>query len=140
MNNAHKPGQTNAEFQANLLDIHNQRLDRMNANDVDFVSVPLLYALLRLQSLLQMVLSCASPCIQNLTDAQNASITATQLNNQLAQTISNNTARFGAFAALSMHDPVTAAAELNRTVKELGFLGALVNDYQLAGPDDNREA
>ena len=58
-------------------------------------------------------------------------------NNELASQISNNTLRFGAFAALSMHDPLVAAQELNRAVKELGFLGALVNDYQQAGTADN---
>lgn len=34
-----------------------------------------------------------------------------------------------------MHDPAEAAAELRRCVTELGFLGALVNDTQRAGPD-----
>lgn len=50
--------------------------------------------------------------------------------------IANNTMRFGAFAALSMHNASEAAAELNRTVTELGFLGALVNDYQQSGADN----
>lgn len=34
-----------------------------------------------------------------------------------------------------MHDPEEAATELRRCVKELGFLGALVNDTQRAGSD-----
>lgn len=85
-----------------------------------------------------MVLSCASPCIQGLADPANASAMAISVNNQLAAQISNNTMRFGAFAALSMHDPAVAAQELRRTVKELGFLGALVNDYQQAGTAENR--
>ncbi|KAI0035762.1 amidohydrolase 2 [Vararia minispora EC-137] len=84
-----------------------------------------------------MVLSCASPCVQGLTDPDNATATATAINDELANLISNNTLRFGAFAALAMQDPVAAAAELNRTVTELGFLGALVNDYQEIGPSDN---
>ena len=58
-------------------------------------------------------------------------------NNRLAAAIANNTMRFGAFATMSMHDPVAAAAELERAVKELGFLGALLNDYQQSGPVDN---
>ncbi|KAF7306087.1 Serine/threonine-protein phosphatase [Mycena chlorophos] len=62
---------------------------------------------------------------------------ATKFNDELAATISNNTLRFGAFAALSMHDPSQAAAELRRTVQELGFLGALLNDYQVSGPDND---
>ena len=41
-----------------------------------------------------------------------------------------NPTRFRAFASLSMHDPQQAADELTRCVKELGFVGALVNDNQ----------
>ena len=43
--------------------------------------------------------------------------------------------RFVAFAALSMHDPKTAAEELKRAIQELGFKGALINDFQSAGED-----
>ena len=85
-----------------------------------------------------MVLSCTSPCIQSIIDPAEAAATAISVNNELASQISNNTMRFGAFAALAMHDPAVAAQELNRTVKELGFLGALVNDYQQSGAGDNR--
>jgi 2,3-dihydroxybenzoate decarboxylase len=45
--------------------------------------------------------------------------------------------RFAAFAALSMHDPNQAADELRRAVKELGLLGAMLNDFQSAGEDGN---
>jgi predicted TIM-barrel fold metal-dependent hydrolase len=41
-------------------------------------------------------------------------------------------ARFAAFAALSMHNPVEAAEELKRAVKELGLVGAILNDFQKA--------
>ncbi|GJJ15367.1 hypothetical protein Clacol_009643 [Clathrus columnatus] len=112
--------QTIDEFLANLLDIHNQRLAHMDATGIDF-----------------MVLSCATPCIQGLSDPVMAEQMATQVNNQLAQDISNNTLRFGAFAALSMHNATQAALELKRTVKELGFLGALLNDFQQAGADNS---
>ncbi|KAK7039157.1 hypothetical protein VNI00_010061 [Paramarasmius palmivorus] len=113
-------GQTSAELSANLLDIHNQRLTQMNDNGIDF-----------------MVLSCANPCIQGISDPDEAAAMAIHVNNVLASSISNNTLRFGAFAALSMHNASIAAQELNRTVKELGFLGALVNDYQQSGSDNN---
>lgn len=83
-----------------------------------------------------MVLSCASPCIQGISDPQTAEAMATSINDVLAATISNNTMRFGAFAALSMHNATQAAQELNRTVTELGFLGALLNDYQQSGSDN----
>lgn len=41
---------------------------------------------------------------------------------------------YTAFAALSMHNPQQAADELERCVKEFGFLGSLVNDNQRSGP------
>ncbi|KAJ3570185.1 hypothetical protein NP233_g4578 [Leucocoprinus birnbaumii] len=112
-------GGTNAELKANLLDIHNQRLRFMNENHVDY-----------------MVLSLASPGIQGISDPAAAESMAVMTNNILAQSISNNTLRFGAFAALSMHNATNAALELKRTVQELGFLGGLVNDYQQSGADN----
>ncbi|KAF9476899.1 hypothetical protein BDN70DRAFT_922969 [Pholiota conissans] len=111
-------GGTNAELRANLLDIHNQRLQAMNENNIDF-----------------MVLSCASPCIQGIADPEEAAQMAVTVNNRLAASISNNTQRFGAFASLAMQNVTVAVAELKRTVKELGFLGVLLNDYQQSGPD-----
>ncbi|KAF8519704.1 amidohydrolase 2 [Gautieria morchelliformis] len=107
------------QLKANLLDIHNQRLAEMDASGVDF-----------------MVLSCASPCVQGISDPIAAAELATSINDQLAASISNNTMRFGAFATLAMHNASVAAQELNRTVTELGFLGALLNDYQQSGPDN----
>ncbi|KIK65009.1 hypothetical protein GYMLUDRAFT_240343 [Collybiopsis luxurians FD-317 M1] len=118
-------GQTNAELNANLLDIYNQRLAQMDATGVDF-----------------MVLSCTVPCIQGISDPSTAEEMAINVNNQLAAQISqssgqNSTGRFGAFATLSMHNASAAAAELRRTVEDLGFLGALVNDYQQSGANND---
>jgi 2,3-dihydroxybenzoate decarboxylase len=70
-----------------------------------------------------MVISCAQPCIQGLSDSDAAADMAVTVNNRLASTIANNTERFGGFAALSMHNATEAALELQRAVKELGFLG-----------------
>ena len=61
---------------------------------------------------------------------------AIETNNELARQISNNTLRFGAFAALSMHNATVASQELRRAVTELGFLGGLVNDYQQSGSNN----
>lgn len=72
-----------------------------------------------------MVLSCANPCVQGVSDPVAAAALAVNVNNQLAATISNNTERFGGFASLSMHNATEAAQELRRTVKELGFLGMM---------------
>jgi 2,3-dihydroxybenzoate decarboxylase len=72
-----------------------------------------------------MVLSCGSPCIQGISDPRVAATLARKVNDQMAATISNNTARFGGFAALSMHDAAEAAQELRRAVTKLGFLGSI---------------
>ena len=34
-----------------------------------------------------------------------------------------------------MHDPRQAAQELRRSIVELGLKGAIINDFQSAGPD-----
>ncbi|KAF5332925.1 hypothetical protein D9758_015953 [Tetrapyrgos nigripes] len=112
-------GETRAQLQANLIDVHNQRLQQMDENGIDF-----------------MVLSCTSSCIQGISDPQAAAAMAINVNNQMASQIANNTMRFGGFASLSMHNATEAALELNRTVREFGFLGALINDYQQSGPDN----
>jgi len=114
----------------------------MNSTGVDFVRFLFSMAdrrlnLADLNIQQQMVLSCATPCIQGISDPQMAQAMTTLVNDRLAAAISNNTVRFGAFATMSMHDPTVAAAELERTVKNFGFLGALLNDYQQSGPDDN---
>ena len=85
-----------------------------------------------------MVLSCASPCLQGISDPVEAATLMTSANDDLAALISNNTMRFGAFAALAMHNATAAALELRRTVAEYGFLGALVNDYQQSGADNGK--
>lgn len=64
---------------------------------------------------------------------------ARRVNDELADTISNNTLRFGGFAALAMQNATEAAQELKRAVQELGFFGALVNDYQETNADGNSE-
>lgn len=50
-------------------------------------------------------------------------------NDETATAISRFPARFRAFAYLPMADPLAAAAELERTVTQLGFVGALVDSH-----------
>jgi len=47
-------------------------------------------------------------------------------NDRLAEAVRANPQRFGGFATLPWQDPDAAAAELERTVKELGFKGTLL--------------
>lgn len=49
-----------------------------------------------------------------------------QANNRLAESVRANPTRFGAFACLPWGHPEAAAEELERTVKELGFVGTLL--------------
>lgn len=50
-------------------------------------------------------------------------------NDYLAEAVAANRSRFAAFAALPMSAPDAAADELERTVSELGFVGALINGH-----------
>ncbi|KAL0067210.1 hypothetical protein AAF712_005780 [Marasmius tenuissimus] len=84
----------------------------------------------------QMVLSLRSPGIQGISDPAEAVSKAFEANSLLASLVFNNTRRFGAFAALSMHNASKAAEELRRTVEDLGFLGGLIYDYQ-QGPNNS---
>jgi len=52
---------------------------------------------------------------------------AREMNDYLAAAVARHPDRFAGFAVLPMQSPDAAAAELARSVKELGFLGALVN-------------
>lgn len=50
-------------------------------------------------------------------------------NNDLAQAISKNPSRLAGFAMLPMRNLKSAAEELSRCVKDLGFVGALVDNH-----------
>ena len=71
----------------------------------------------------------------DFTDPKEAAANAVKANDWLAEQIKGNPSRFGGFAALSMHDPQTAADELRRCVKKYGFVGSLVNDNQRTADD-----
>jgi len=52
---------------------------------------------------------------------------ARELNDHLAASIGRHPDRFSGFAVLPMQSPDAAAIELTRAVKDLGFVGALIN-------------
>lgn len=97
---------------ARLLDVQDIRLREMDANGIEL-----------------MILSLNCPAIQAITDTPMAVETAQRTNDFLAAQIAQNPRRFRGFAALPMQDPDLAARELERCVKDLGFVGALVNGY-----------
>ncbi|KAF2199153.1 amidohydrolase 2 [Delitschia confertaspora ATCC 74209] len=80
------------------------------------------------------IVSLTVPGIQGIFDKDKAEKHATEVNDYIGTQIQSHRDRLGAFACLSMHDPKQAADELRRCVKEYGFHGALLNNFQHAGP------
>ncbi|MFD4599421.1 amidohydrolase family protein [Streptomyces sp. NPDC058464] len=101
-----------AEASRRLLDLTEERLDRMDAAGLDM-----------------QVLSLNSPGIQAETDPAAAVRQATTVNDFLAGVIAEHPDRFSGFAALPLQDPKAAADELERAVTQLGLRGALVNAH-----------
>ena len=54
---------------------------------------------------------------------------ARQANDAVVAAIAQHPDRFRGFATLPMRDPAAAAAELERTVRDHGFVGALINGH-----------
>src|SRR3954451_25263116 len=72
------------------------------------------------------VLSHSMPGLQTL-DAATAVPLARRINDRLAKVVRAHPDRFAGFAALPTADPHAAADELERTVRGLGFKGAMIN-------------
>ena len=73
------------------------------------------------------VLSYGAGSPQNITDKTLAVELCREANDELARLIKKYPTRFAGFAALPVVDPTAAGEELNRTVKELGFKGAMLS-------------
>jgi 2,3-dihydroxybenzoate decarboxylase len=102
-----------------LIDIQDMRLAEMDKHGVEI-----------------MILSLNAPAVQAIHDVKRAIAVAREANDVLADHVRKRPTRFAAFAALPMQDPEAAIAELTRCVKELGFVGALVNGFSQAGAPD----
>jgi len=105
-------------LKARLLDIHGQRLELMDKHGIE-----------------TMILSLNAPAVQAIPDVKRAIDIAQRANDALAQECAKRPVRFRAFAALPLQDPDAAARELERCVKELGFVGALVNGFSQVDAD-----
>ncbi|ARP90772.1 amidohydrolase [Bordetella genomosp. 9] len=101
-----------ADLAARLQDFDEVRLREMDEAGIDYV-----------------ILSQTGPGVQAEPDAAVAVRRARENNDFLAQQIARHPDRYGGFAVLPMHDPQTAAAELERCVGQLGFKGSLVNGH-----------
>ena len=74
------------------------------------------------------VLSLNSPGVEQL-DAADAVPLARDANDRLAEAIRRHPERLAGFAALPTAAPETAADELERTVGDYGFVGAMINGH-----------
>ncbi|HEX4407573.1 MAG TPA: amidohydrolase family protein [Xanthobacteraceae bacterium] len=72
------------------------------------------------------VLSNAGPAA-DLVPGPDGVAMAREINDHLATTIAKKPDRFAGFAALPMQSPDACPAELQRAVKQLGFVGTMVN-------------
>ena len=85
-----------------------------------------------------MIASLNAPAVQAIHDVKRAVAVAREANDHLAAEIAQAPGSLPGFAALPMQDPDEAARELTRCVKELGFVGALVNGFSQAGDAEQR--
>jgi 2,3-dihydroxybenzoate decarboxylase len=77
------------------------------------------------------VLSISGPGVQCEADTATAKRAAAEANDALADVIANRPDRYGGFAHLAMQDPSSAADELERCIRDLGFSGAMINNHTL---------
>ena len=108
------------DFTRQILDLDEERLEHMDRTGIEFA-----------------LLSLNAPGVQRILDADEAMNLAKKGNEAMAAAVSRHPDRYGALAALPMHDPEAAARELTRCVRELGFKGCMVNGFQQVDTPDN---
>jgi 2,3-dihydroxybenzoate decarboxylase len=75
------------------------------------------------------VLSVSGPGVQVERNAAEAVRRAREANDFLAKQIQKRPARYSGFAHLALQDPLAAANELERCVRDLRFCGAMINGH-----------
>jgi 2,3-dihydroxybenzoate decarboxylase len=104
------PAQTKATLTALLTDSTNQRIPTMDAAGIDIF-----------------VLSQTTPGVQVEPDASTAVRLARSANDYMHAQIQAHPERYRALAHLPMQDVNAAISELERCVREMGFVGAMIN-------------
>jgi predicted TIM-barrel fold metal-dependent hydrolase len=94
-----------------LRDIGDKRIAEMDAAEIDM-----------------QVLSLNSPGVEQAETADAIAVSR-EANDFLAEAVKKYPKRFGGFASLPIQAPDKAADELERTVRQLGFKGALINGH-----------
>ncbi len=108
------------DLRSRLVDIQTRLIASMDAHGIGMI-----------------ILSLNAPAVQAIADPKRAIAVAKEANDALAEHASKRPDRFAAFAALPLQDPDAAIRELERCVKELKFVGALVNGFTDSGdPND----
>ena len=109
------------ELKENLLDFREKRIGIMDQYDIQM-----------------MILSLNAPAIQAIHEPKRAIEISCRSNDVLAEEVNRLPDRFAGLAALPMQSPEAAIEELERCVKELGFIGILVNGFSQV--DDSESA
>jgi 2,3-dihydroxybenzoate decarboxylase len=107
------------EVRERVLDLHGRRIKLMDEFGIEM-----------------MILSLNAPAVQAIHDVKRANDVARKANDYLAENVRKRPDRFQALAALPMQDPELAAKELQRCVKDLDMVGALVNGFSQIGDAD----
>lgn len=94
------------------LDVDDMRLKVMDAAGIDM-----------------QVLSFSSPGVEGIDNADDATEIAWKTNDELARIIERHPDRYAGFATIACHNPVQAARELERAVKDLGLVGVKINSH-----------
>jgi uncharacterized protein len=105
------PGDPSQGVPAGIYDLDDKRVAAMDAAGIDV-----------------QILSHTSPGPEELEPALAIDL-ARRANDAAQATVTRYPDRFRAFATLPMRDPKAAAEELERTVRTMGFVGALINGH-----------
>jgi hypothetical protein len=106
-----KTGAHGAKIYEELCDVGPKRIAEMDAAGIDM-----------------QVLSLNSPGVEQAEAAEAISV-AREANDFLAEAVKNNPKRFAGLAALPIQAPEQAAEELERTVRQQAFKGAIINGH-----------
>jgi uncharacterized protein len=107
----HFPDDSKTGFPAGIYDLGEGRIAAMDDAGIDV-----------------QILSYATPSAERLEPSLSRGLTR-EANDALAGTVSKHPDRFLGFATLPMLDPAAAARELERTVRDLRFVGAMINGH-----------
>ena len=108
------------ELKENLLDFREKRIGIMDQYNIQM-----------------MILSLNAPAIQAIHQPKRAIEISLRSNDVLAEEVNRLPDRFAGLAALPMQSPEVAIEELERCVKDLGFIGILVNGFSQIGDPES---